>query len=140
MSLLTCNNRGINLIEVVIAMFLTTVGILALISMQPMSWQAASKSDLLGRVAGILQEEIETAELSIMNPNNLVNIGTTNRTVFISGATQSQGFGDLMFAIQTTITDNGNGSWTVAVAVTDPANNPVISESIIVTRQEPFRF
>ena len=77
------NNKGISLIEVVIALFLTTVGILALLAMQPMSWQTAAKSDFLGRAAGILQEELETTELSIMNPNNAVNTGTTNKTVFV---------------------------------------------------------
>lgn len=134
-----CNNRGIGLIEVVIALFLTTVGILALLAMQPMSWQTAAKSDFLGRAAGILQEELETTELAIMNPNNAVNTGTTNKTVFVSGAVQLQGLGDAAFTVQTTITDNGNGSWTAMVAVTDPNNN-TISESVITTRQEPFRF
>ena len=140
MRILLRNNRGISLVEVVIAMFLVTVAIIALLAMQPMSWQVAGKSDFLGKAAEILQNELETTELLIMNPNNAVNTGETNKTVYASGGSQSQYDGDAAFPVKMTITDNGNNSWTVAVKVTWPNNSTGISGSLIVTRQEPFKY
>ena len=131
-----CNSRGFSLIEVVIATLLTAFGIIAVLSMQPMSWKTAAKSDYMGRAAGILQKELEDNEVHIMNVNNAVNTGTTNKTVYASGGATS---GDAAFTVQTNIALNADGSWTVAVTVTDPRNS-AISESIIATRQEPFRF
>lgn len=135
-----CNNRGISIVEVLIAVFITAIGIIAVMSMQPMSWQTATKSDLLGRSASILHKELEEIELTIMNVNSgAVATGTTNSTTYASGQASSQGYGDAKYAVQTNIKDNGDGSWTVRVDVTDP-DNKTISESIIVTRQEGFRF
>lgn len=139
MRILLRNNRGISLVEVVMAMFLVTVGIIALLSMQPMSWQVAGKSDFLGKAAEILQNELATMELLIMNPNNAVNTGETNKTVYASGGSGPQYDGDAAFQVKTIITDNGNNSWTVVVTVTDPRNNTIL-QSLIVTRQEPFKY
>lgn len=52
------NERGIGLIEVVLAMFLVTVAIMAILSLQPSAWQTAGKSDFLGRAAEILHKEM----------------------------------------------------------------------------------
>jgi Tfp pilus assembly protein PilV len=133
-----CNNRGISIVEVLIAVVITAIGIIAVLSMQPMSWQTATKSDLLGRSASILHKELEEIELIIMNINNAIP-SNSNKNVFASGETTSQGTGDTAYTVQTTITNNGDGSWTVRVDVTDP-DNKTVSESIIVTRQEGFRF
>jgi hypothetical protein len=61
------------------------------------------------------------------------------RTVFSSNEAAAQS-GDFTFTVQTTILDNLNGTWSLRVRVTWPANNTGISESRVVTRQEPFRF
>ena len=79
MSPTACNNRGITIVEVLITLFLTAVGILALLSMQPTSWNAAGRSDFMGRAAGILQSELERNELWIMNPNNNFATAVTPR-------------------------------------------------------------
>ena len=139
MSHFPCNNRGASIVEVLIAVFITAFGIIAVMSMQPLSWQTATKSDLLGRSASILHKELEEIELTIMNPNNTVTTGTTNPTIYASGQAASQGYGDAKYTVQRTITSNVDGSWTVRVVVTDP-DNKTVSESIIVTRQEGFRF
>ena len=136
MSVLTCNKRGISLVEVVIAIFLTTFAILALLSMQPMSWRTATKSDLMGKAAEILQRELENNELFIMNSGNAITIGTTNTNAYASGEAAPQ-TDDTAFTVQTTITNNGDGSWTVAVTVTGP-DNKTVSESIIATRQQAY--
>jgi len=144
MSHFPCNNRGVGIVEVLIAVFITAFGIIAVMSMQPMSWQTATKSDLLGRSASILHKELEEIELTIMNINNAIP-SNSNKNVFASGGTTSQGTGDATYTVQTSIWQNllpsglWDGSWTVRVDVTDP-DNKTVSESIIVTRQEGFRF
>jgi len=125
------------MVEVLIAMFIVAVGIVALMSMQPMSWQTAKKADLLGKAAGILEQELEETELIIMNPNNVIPT-SGSKTVYASGTGASQGDGDVPYTVQTTIVNAGS-SWTVTVKVTWPGNNRGISESLIVTRQESFR-
>ena len=68
MSPTACNNRGITIVEVLITLFLTAVGIMALLSMQPTSWNAAGRSDFMGRAAGILQSELERNEIHDHEP------------------------------------------------------------------------
>jgi len=136
-----CSNRGISLIEVLISLFLVSIGILALISLQPSAWNLTARSDFLGRAGGLLHKELETAEILIMNPNFLEinSLATTGRDVYISGQSPAQPAGDIRFTVQTTIQDNLNNSWLVRVRVTWPGNNTGISESLLVTRQENFR-
>lgn len=136
MSVLLFNKRGISLVEVVIAIFLTTFGILVLLSMQPMSWKTAMQADLMGKAAEILQRELESNEMFIMNSSNTITTGTSNKTVYASGESTLQ-TDDTTFTVQTTITNNGDGSWTVAVAVTGP-DNKTVSESVIATRQQAY--
>jgi Tfp pilus assembly protein PilV len=140
----TSYNKGIGLIEVLIALFLLSVGILSLLSLQPSSWNLSGKSDSLGRGGGILHSELEANEILLMNPNfanpcSAVNPLVATRTVQSSNEMVAQP-GDFAFTVQTTILDNLNGSWSVRVSVTWPANNTGISETRVVTRQESFRF
>lgn len=130
------------MVEVLIAVFITAFGIIAVMSMQPMSWQTAKKADLLGRSASILHKELEEIELTIMNINNAIpgNIPAPGVKRYASGdGAASQGFGDATYKVQRTVTGPVNGAWTVKIYVTDP-DNRTVSESIIVTRQEGFRF
>jgi len=138
------SKKGIGLIEVLISLFLISVGILALLSLQPSAWKLTSRSDFLSRAGGLLHKEMETTEIVLMNPNFPNPCATTNplvttTNVFISGQSTAQP-GDLPFTLQTTIQDNLNNSWTVRVRVTWTGNNTGVSESLVVTRQENFRF
>jgi hypothetical protein len=139
MSYLPCNNRGFTLVEVVIAMFLTVVAVLALFSLQPTAWKTSTRSDYLGRASGILYETLVTKEASIMNPCCGVTAGTTGPTaVFASGQTTAQP-GDAQFNVTTTITGIGANIWRVTVRVAW-AGHAGISESLVVTRQQGFLF
>ena len=144
MSNLIFSKKGIGLIEVLISLFLISLGILSLLSLQPSAWRLAGRSDFLGRAGGLLHKEMETREILLMNPNfpNPVvgpnPLVTPPRNVFISGQVASQP-GDMPFTLQTTILDNLNASWRVQVRVTWAGNNTGISESLLVTRQENFR-
>jgi len=141
---LTPNNKGITLIEVVLAIFLTSIGILSLLSLQPSAWNLSGKSDSLGRAGSILHSALENNEILLMNPNYPNPCGATNpltvtKTVNESGQSPAQ-VGDLPFTVQTTIQDNLNNSWAIRVRVTWQGNNSGVSETRIVTRQESFRF
>jgi Tfp pilus assembly protein PilV len=133
-----CNKKGITLIEVLITLFLTAVGIMALLSMQPISWQTAGRSDFMGRAAGILQSELERNEIRIMNPANTVSTGTTTQTVYPSRKTTAQR-GDVSYTVTTTLASLGTNAWRVDVRVTWPGNTRGVAESLTVTRQETYR-
>lgn len=143
MSNLICNKKGISLVEVLISLFLVSIGVLSLLSLQPSAWNLTGRSDFLGRAGGLLHKELETNEVLLMNPNfpnpcAAANPVTNTRNVFVSGQGTAQP-GDMTFTLQTTIQDNLNNSWAVRVRVSWPGNAG-ISETVIVTRQESFRF
>ena len=141
MSHTACNNRGITIVEVLITLFLTTVGIMALLSMQPTAWNTAGRSDFMGRAAGILQSELERNEILIMNPNNAVSTGVLpNHSQYASSQTTKQS-GDVSYTVATTVTPLAGvtNAWSVRVQVTWPGNTRGVSETMIVSRQEYFR-
>ena len=146
MSRLIFNNRGISLVEVVIAIFLVSIGVLALLSMQPSAWRAVGKSDYLGRGAGILHRELEIREAWIMNVCNIVPTGNRPQQVItvsgLGGAVQ----GDATYTVSTTITAvaGSTNAWTVSVTITWPdqlaRGYRDLTESTVVTRQNSYSF
>ena len=135
------NNKGISLVEVMIAMFLTTIAVISILPMQDMSLRTAGRSDYLGRATGIMQAELEAQENQIMIgtvPATPININS--QEIKVSGVNGVID-GDVTFKVVTTTSTNplGTNSWLVNVRVTwtgGPAN--VISSSMIVTRQSRF--
>ena len=125
--------------EVVIAIFLTTVAVLAVMSMQPAAWKTSGRSDFMGRAAGLMHEELQRQEALIMNPCNAVTAGTTGpSTVYASGQSAAQS-GDAAFQRTTTIAVITTGVWRVTVRIAW-AGHTGISESLVVTRQEGYRY
>jgi Tfp pilus assembly protein PilV len=140
MSYLISNERGVSLVEVIIAIFITVVGIISLMDLQPAAWRTATRSDHLGRAAGVLQRQLETQELIIMNPCSAVAAGSATTNVRMSDQAGSVA-GDATYQVQTTITNLATNVWRVTITVSwPPLNNTGITESIVVTRQERFRF
>jgi Tfp pilus assembly protein PilV len=134
-----CNNRGVTLVESVLAILLVSIGLVGLLSMQPSAWRASERTDYLGRAAMMLSKELTTRELMIMNPCNVVTTGTVSQTVFTSGQGAALS-GDIGFTMQTTTATVGTNVWRVTVTVSwPPLNDTGIRESIVVARQEPFR-
>lgn len=128
-----------------IAVLLVAVGIMALASLQGPAWNTTSRSDVLGRAGVILHRELETNELLLMNPNRANPcVGgaplVVNRPQVWAGGQVAAQPGDVAYNVLTTIIDNLNGSWLVRVQVMWPGNNVGISETVVVTRQEAFRF
>jgi len=133
------DRRGFSILEVVIAIFLTTVGVLAIMSLQPAAWQTAFRSDYMGRAAGILHEELQTRESFIMNCCNTVTAGTTEATVYAGGGTSAQAAGDARFTVTTTIASIDTNVWRVTVRVAWHGHTG-ISEGLVVTRQQAFSY
>ena len=133
------NNKGISIIETLMAALLTVVAIISLLPMQDISVRTGFRADYLGRAQGIMQTALETSELQVMIPTIPVSLGTSTATVRVSG--QSGVAGDATFTVVTTTTVNPSApnSWLVNVRVTwtgGPANG--INSSMIVTKQLGF--
>ena len=140
MSHSTWNRRGISLVESVIAILILSIGLLGLLSMQPSAWRTTTQTDHLGRAAMLLNRELTSRELAIMNPCNAVSTGAVSQTLQASGQSTAQA-GDIAFNVVTTTTSVATGVWRVTVQVSwPPLNATGITESIVVTRQEGFRF
>jgi len=147
MSRLLLSKRGIGLIEVVIAIFLVAIGVMAILSMQPSAWRTVGKSDYLGRGAGILHRELELREAWIMNPCNVVPLGIRPvKNIIVSGL-GAEVRGDATYTVNTNITAVAGPIpfWTVTVTVTWPdqvARSPLhpLVESVDVARQDRFSF
>jgi len=130
------------MIEVIIALFLVGVGVLALITLQPTAWRLSGKSDYLGRASGILAGQLQTLEAQIINPNNGLPVGGSS-PVNVSGQGTLTAQGDAAFTVATDIKDitqpGKNPTYRVNVVVTWPGSPPGgIRESMIVTRQQSF--
>ncbi len=118
------NNKGITIVESLIAVFLTAVAVASLISMQPLSWQSAGRADSLSRAVGLLQQELETAEILIKNgtpPPDSANYDD----VFI---------GAQKFEKRLRLSQPNTSSWLVNVHVRWQGNPKGIQSSIIVMR------
>ena len=125
------------LIEVLIAIFITVVGVLAIFSLVSPAWKTAARSDYLGRASGILYKELMRQEAIIMNPCCSVTAGALPTTVVYSSGKATAQSGDAQFNVTTTITNLATNVWRVAVLVAWTGNMG-ISESMVVTRQEGF--
>jgi Tfp pilus assembly protein PilV len=133
-------DSGITMIESIVAILLVSIGLIGLLSMQPSAWRASARADYLGHAAMVLSEELTRQELWIMNPCNAVSTGTVPQTVNASGQGTAQS-GDTSYSVQTTIASIGTNIWRVSVRVSwPPLNTTGITESIVVTRQDSFRF
>ncbi len=127
------------LVEVLISLFLLSVGLFGLISLQSSSWNLAGKADVMGRAAGILQNQLQAAEAAIMNPAAGSASGIQIQDpVYVSGQ-KTQPAGDAGFRVETVIADLGGGIARVTVKVTWPGNPDGISESVIAGSQESYR-
>ena len=146
MSRLILSNRGIGLIEVIIAIFLVAVGVMAILTMQPTAWRTIGKSDYMGRGAGILHRELERREAWIMNPCNQVPLGNRPVQNIIVSGLGAEVRGDATYTVNTNITPVGGttNEWTVTLTVTWPdqvlRNYRNLVESADVAQQDGFRF
>jgi Tfp pilus assembly protein PilV len=130
------------MIEVLIAIFLTTTGIMALLSFQPTGWKTMARSDYLGRASGILYKTLENYETIILNPCNAVPTGAQDEVSIPVSGQGTAISGDMIYTVNATIAQDGasTNAFVVTVTVTWAGSTMGISESLTVARQELFRF
>lgn len=134
------NKRGISVIEMMVAVVITMVGVLSILLLQSSSWRTVAKSDYLGRASEILAGELQRQEALILNPRYFVETGTTTTTLTASSQAATVD-GDATYRVRTIIQSIGTDVWRVTVTVTwPPLNNKGITENMVVTRQERFSF
>jgi Tfp pilus assembly protein PilV len=133
------NNKGITMVESLIAILLTAIAIVALMPMQDNAIKTMSRSDYMGRAEGIMQSELESQENQIMNSpvatafNTVCIVGIVNKPpVTVSGLAGVTG--DVSFNIKTTTTLPTANSCMVNVNVTWTGNATGIKSSVIASR------
>ena len=127
------NNKGLTILECIIAIFLTTIMVVSLVSMQSLSWTGASRADYLGRAQGLLQRELEIQENAVLAGN----ITAANVTSCLNNnlGTAVCGTKGAVFTIRTLKMDNGaniTSTLLVNVNVTWPKSKTGITSSMIV--------
>lgn len=142
-SIICKNKKGVSLVESIVAILLLSIGVVAILSMQPTAIKTSSRTDYLGHAIMLVNKEFMIQEAWIMNPCNTVTVGTVDRTAVYSSDNTTTRQGDPSFNIRT-VTSAVAGStntWKVTITVTWPPVNTVgITDHLIVTRQESFRF
>jgi len=142
------DDKGIGLVEVIIAVFLTTVGLLALLTLQPTARSTTLHSVFVGRAAGILHKTMEDYESWVINPCNSVTLGDQEgegSVVYASGGDERV-LGDISYMVRTNIAQDGGNVSGFVVTVTVEWESAAlvgarrISESVTVARQEFARF
>jgi len=136
-----CDKKGVSMLEVLIAIVLTSLGVLSLLALQPTGWKSMAKADYVGRAAEVLYNRMQFYEAYIANPCNPVTTGTQNvTTVTTSGGTAIRG--DITYTVNATITlvNADPQAYSVWVNVIWPGNTQGLTETMTVVRQGIYRF
>jgi Tfp pilus assembly protein PilV len=127
------------MVECLIALILTTVTVVCLVSMQSLAWRGAGKSDYQGRAVGILQRELEHHEYDIMKgtalASNTITYADKNGNDLSANATGA------VFTIRVAPSTPGSipaGTTLLNVRINWPGNPNGLSSSVIVSPQTGF--
>jgi Tfp pilus assembly protein PilV len=132
------NKKGLTIVECVVAMLLTSVAVVSLMTMQSVAWRGAATSDYRGRANGLLQRELDLHENDIMR-GTAVASGTTCADK--DGNVVTCGNAGTMFTLTNTITPPSGTTitWLVNVRITWVGGSVNgIGSSMIVSRQTAF--
>ncbi|KAF0185816.1 MAG: hypothetical protein FD164_77 [Nitrospirae bacterium] len=133
------NNRGMTLIEVLIAVALLVVGILGTLTVFPLGWTSTTRADRIGQAAEILHREMETEQLRIQNECNAVAAGIVIVPVVRSSGRAADQPGDMQYMVTRTIQALPNDFYLVSVQVTWTGNAAGIRDSFTVTRDPNYK-
>ena len=140
LSLNSCN-RGFSLIEAMIAMFVTMLGVMAIFSLVAPAWRTATQSDEMGRAAHILYDQLQREEINLINPCNTDTAGVRPPViVYASGETNPREKGDVPFSVSTTVTKINALTGRFRVTVSWNNGRRSVTDEITVTQQGTFRF
>ncbi|HSW63219.1 MAG TPA: prepilin-type N-terminal cleavage/methylation domain-containing protein [Dissulfurispiraceae bacterium] len=133
------NDRGMTLIEVLIAVALLVVGILGTLTVFPLGWISTTRADRIGQAAEILHREMETVQINIQNECNPVAAGATTFPSVWSGGQAAAQPGDMQYTVTRTIQTLPNDFWLVSVQVTWTGNAAGTRDSFTVTRDPNYK-
>lgn len=141
------------MVEVMIAIFLTTTAIFAAFSLQSPAWKTVAKADYLGRGSEIMHRQLESTEAYVMNQCNTAAsaangipaipgagaAASSNYDIVVSGLPAATA-GDATYHIVTEITALTDNYFRITVTVTwPPLNATGINQTIFVSRQQYFK-
>jgi Prokaryotic N-terminal methylation motif len=153
LSTYTKNNNGMGLLEVVISIFITSIGIMAIFSLMAPGWRTAARADYMGRATEILGRQLDISEAYILNkcdtagnaaiglpplPGPGLASGPLPYNVISSGSAAAIN-GDSTFTVNTTITCLNLGYYRVLVNVSWTGNAAgSTSQSVYVSQQDSY--
>jgi len=132
------NNKGITIVESLIAVALTGVAIIGLLSMMPLGWKAAGKADSISHATEIMQSELENTELTILTGNyNAIDLSS------LQESNVGKTIGKETFTINKTVTNTSasnatTGPYLVQVKVTWKTSLTGVKSSMQVTTLSAF--
>lgn len=130
--------KGLSIIECVIALLLSAVALISLMEMQSLSWRGAGKSDYLGRSQALLQRELETCEYRILKG---LNIPADTKCMDKYGNEidcQESGKVFTLYYLQSTPATIPAGTRLLNIRVKWPGSENGVSSSIIVLPQNDY--
>jgi Tfp pilus assembly protein PilV len=133
------NNKGFTLIDALFAMVITTLGVLAMLTLLPQGWSSSRTSDDRSRAAMIMHSEFENVQALLSNKCNPAPIGSPFHKTINSSGLAAAIIGDQTFTVDKTIT-GGPTIWTVTVQVTWPGTTTGVSDTHQVVQQDDFTF
>ncbi|MGO9951191.1 MAG: hypothetical protein ACLPN1_03140 [Dissulfurispiraceae bacterium] len=133
------NKKGFTMIDALMALCITLVGVAGLLATMPIGWGLAGTADMRTRALEIMHSQLENDEMLIMDPCNTfaANGALPQVTVTSSGAAAALP-GDLTFTVNKWIQQAGSG-WQITVQVTWPGTSTGVSETRMVNRQYDYQ-
>jgi hypothetical protein len=125
------------MVEMVMAMALVTLGVVAMLQLLPGSWRNTEIADNRGRAAEILQKEMESTQMLIMNPCNIVTIGALGQKNTTVSGQAGQGPADFTYRITKSIAADGTG-WLLTIGVA--RGDTSIGATRKVIRQDAYKY
>jgi hypothetical protein len=137
------SSKGFGMIDAIMALGITAIGLLALLSLMPQGWSTSRSSDERSRAAMIMHREFENMEALIANRCNPTPTVTTPYTKQVNASGQSTAItGDQVFTVNKTITPVAGfaNAWTVTVQVLWPGTTTGVRDSHQVVQQDDYTF
>jgi len=146
-------SKGISMVEVLVAVFLTVTAILATFALQSPALRQTARADYLGRASEIMHRQLESTEVYLMNQCNTAASATngipvipaigasasSTYTVFASGPGPAIQ-GDATYTVATTIVRTAANDFRVTITITwPPLNATGITQTLFVSRQLYFK-
>jgi hypothetical protein len=131
------------MIDAMMAICITAIGVLSLLSFMPQGWSSSRSSDSRGRAAMIMHREFENMQALIENKCNPTPTAATPYTKTVNSSGQGTAItGDQSFTVNKTIPPvaGKNNAWTDTVQVIWPGTTTGVRDSHQIVQQDDYAF